>query len=88
MAIVARIYNEGYTTISDLRDEAGMRGNTAYSALDSLSRSGLVYREGKSGFPRTVKKHKLTDDDIYLGKILDLASIAIMLLERERRKSV
>lgn len=86
LAIVARIYNEGYTTISDLREEAGMCGNTAYSALDSLTESGLIYREVESGFPRTVKKYKLTDDGEYLGKILDLANIAMMLLEKDGPK--
>lgn len=87
LAIVARIYNEGYTTISDLRAGAGMCGNTAYSALGSLTESGLIYREVESGFPRTVKKYKLTEDGAYLGKILDLANIAMMLLEEEHRAS-
>ncbi|MFQ6061190.1 MAG: hypothetical protein ACE5KV_07880 [Thermoplasmata archaeon] len=83
LAIMARIYNEGYTTISDLRLEAGMCGGTAYSALDSLSNSGLIRKETINGFPRIVK-YKLTEDGAYLGKILDLADIALMLLEEQR----
>lgn len=83
LAIVARIYDEGYTTITDLREEACMCGNTAYSALDALSKSGLIRKETVNGFPRMVK-YRLTDDGAYLGKILDLANIAMMLLEKQR----
>ena len=80
LAILIKIYKEGFTTISDLREEAGMCGNTAYSALDSLKESGLIFQEVESEFPRTVKKYKLTEDGAYLGKILDLADMAIMIL--------
>jgi DNA-binding MarR family transcriptional regulator len=83
LAIMARIYDEGYTTITELREEAGMCGNTAYSALDALSKSGLIHKETINGFPRSVR-YKLTTDGAYLGKILDLASIAMMLLDDER----
>jgi DNA-binding IclR family transcriptional regulator len=84
LAILIKIYKEGFTIISDLREEDGMCGNTAYSALDSLTRSGLIYQEVESEFPRTVKKYKLTEDGAYLGKILDLADIAMMLLDTEK----
>jgi predicted ArsR family transcriptional regulator len=81
LAILIKIYKEGFTTISDLREEDGMCGNTAYSALDSLTKSGLILQEIESEFPRTVKKYKLTEDGAYLGKILDLADIAMTLLD-------
>jgi DNA-binding IclR family transcriptional regulator len=80
LAILIKIYQEGFTTISDLREEDGMCGNTAYSALDSLKECGLIFQEVESEFPRTVKKYKLTEDGSYLGKILDLADMAMMLL--------
>ena len=83
LAILTKIYKEGYTTISDLREDDGMCGNTAYSALDSLTKSGLIYQEVESDFPRTVKKYKLTEDGAYLGKVLDLADVAMTLIERE-----
>jgi DNA-binding IclR family transcriptional regulator len=81
LAILIKIYKEGFTTISDLREEDGMCGNTAYSALDSLKDSGLIFQEVESEFPRTVKKYKLTEDGAYLGRILDLADIAMSLLD-------
>jgi DNA-binding IclR family transcriptional regulator len=80
LAILTKIYKGGFTTISDLREEDGMCGNTAYSALDSLKECGLIFQEVESDFPRTVKKYKLTEDGDYLGKILDLADMAMMLL--------
>lgn len=83
LAILIKIYKEGFTTISDLREEDGMCGNTAYSALDSLAKSGLILQEVESEFPRTVKKYKLTEDGAYLSKILDLADIAITLLDKD-----
>jgi DNA-binding PadR family transcriptional regulator len=61
-----------------------MCGNTAYSALDSLKECGLIFQEVESDFPRTVKKYKLTEDGDYLGKILDLADMAMMLLKKEQ----
>lgn len=83
LAILTKIYKEGHTTISGLRNEGGMCGNTAYSALDSLAKSGLIFQEVESEFPRTVKKYKLTEDGAYLGKVLDLADIAMTLLEQK-----
>lgn len=83
LAILTKIYKEGFTTISDLREEDGMCGNTAYSALDSLTKSGLIFQDVESEFPRTVKKYKLTEDGVYLGKVLDLADVAMMLIEKE-----
>jgi predicted ArsR family transcriptional regulator len=84
LAILIKIYQEGFTTISDLREEDGMCGNTAYSALDSLKECGLIIQEVESEFPRTVKKYKLTEDGDHLGKILDIADMAMMLLEQEQ----
>jgi DNA-binding IclR family transcriptional regulator len=83
LAILTKIYKEGFTTISDLREDDGMCGNTAYSALDSLTKSGLIFQDVESEFPRTVKKYKLTEDGAYLSKVLDLADVAMMLLNDE-----
>ncbi len=88
LAILTRIYKEGFTTISHLREDDGMCGNTAYSALESLTKSGLIFREVESDFPRTVKKYKLTEDGAYLSKVLDLADVAMTLLNDEPRTSV
>lgn len=84
LAILTKIYKEGFATISNLREEDGMCGNTAYSALDSLRECGLIFREVESEFPRTVKKYKLTEDGAYLAKVLDLADVAMTLLGHER----
>ena len=83
LAILTKIYKKGHTTISNLRNAEGMCGNTAYSALDSLTTSGLIYQKVKSEFPRTVKKYKLTEDGAYLGKVLDLVDIAMTLVPQK-----